>query len=222
MKKDEVNRIGVVAILLLMFGCDQKGNTERMATDRQKQTELLQMLDAQSNEPYWRYNEMGLIDMMVLSGDAVTHDNIRIVATMESLKELVLACCMHNNEPLSADDFKQLKSLKNLKRLELYGAMEVLSKEMWQTITDLSQLEELVISYVKVPTVADDFNMLKRLKNLNRLALRGTVDVLPEEMCQIISELSQLRELEIGDDISPDGIAILEKMIVESLILPKE
>jgi len=147
MKSDETYRMVVVTFLLFVFGCDHRENKEHMVTERQRQTELLQILGVKPYGLHWRINDMGLIDMIALSGNTVNHENIRVVSTIESLRVLLLTCCAYNDEPPSIDDFQQLKSLKNLKCLELYGALEEVSEEMCQAISELSQLEELTISY---------------------------------------------------------------------------
>ena len=164
MKNNEVCRISAVTFLLFVFGCDYP---ENMAIyNKHKQMELFQMLDTAPNGPYWCCNEKGLVDVMILDGTDVNQENIRVVSTIENLRKLILRCCVYSDEPLSVDDFKRLKSLKNLQHLVLYGAVEKLSEEMCQAISELSQLEELTIDYSII-----DIKGQKLLENIKSLHL---------------------------------------------------
>ncbi len=229
-------------------------------------------------------NENGEVTSLKIANTNVTSHNLRIVSGIDSLTELELAYAFGNKVPITADDLRVLKRLKNLRRLTLKGTVENLSKEHCQALCELSQLERLEISRSQIddegrkiiqqmnlqslqiygpfceksgqlltinivgedlnttnirsvstvesvpclqlsccrskdtPLTADDFRILKQMKNLRRMYLRLAVDELSKEHCQAISELTQLEELEIRHSKNDaDGVEILRQMSLKSL-----
>ena len=150
-----------ISFLVFVLGCTSVDEVEACRT---KQLEFFQMLDANPKNPLYSgkfCNAAGQVISIALFGEDVTSENIWIVSTIESLESLFLGCSFHNNHLLTANDFRKLKLLRNLRHLRLMGAIQ-LSKEICLAISELSQLEELDVAYGEIDD--DGLELLKKMR----------------------------------------------------------
>jgi hypothetical protein len=132
--------------------CSTKSTFPQPRAAKAKQL-LIEQLTEGKDKPFESgllKDKSGNITEIRLFADMVNNDNILIVTEFPAVDTLILACSAKNVNILSVASFDLLGKCKKLRRLVLYGAVDMLTVDMCKSIAAIAQLEELTINFAEI------------------------------------------------------------------------
>jgi len=161
----------VMSCLVIGTGCGaHSDSTEHVAeaTEKQEENQNLEEAIVHIENIVIDRNTNGVIIHIALEGTNAAVANIELISRLPNLEELWLGCCA-DDTTITTKTFDLLHNAHALKKLELCGAVRVLSKEMCRSIAEFKQLESFDLCYGKCDP--EGAIMLKGMKSLKKLDL---------------------------------------------------
>lgn len=109
-------------------------------------------------------NACGDVTRVALFGSYITQTNIYFVSSIPTLEAFCLGCCTNETNNIDEKAFLSLRQAKNLKDLEIYGGVPLITEQMCEAIASLRQLNKLRIEFCPIELAGEAH--LRRMNNL--------------------------------------------------------
>lgn len=114
-------------------------------------------------------NAFGEVTRVALFGSHITQTNICLVSSIPTLEAFCLCCCTNETNNIDEKAFLSLRHATNLKDLEIYGGVPLITEQMCEAIASLRQLKNLKIEFCPIELAGEAY--LRRMNYLSSLVL---------------------------------------------------